>query len=170
MKVFGDKDTFSFEIGENIDTSLRLVNIFIGGRNICCEDNIVYLPQFINSISVTAENLRKKIDYYKYINYLEWMSLEEAHNFLLGTSNSESPHYNLENNKFYLCYSIFQWGPTTDDASCFLIPMNELLYLTYSFPSKANIVGYNRIFSVAITPYEIIHVIENALSELKGLE
>lgn len=48
--------------------------------------------------------------------------------------------------------------------------MNDVLYLTYSFPSKANIVGYNRIFSVAITSYEIIHVIENALSELKGLE
>lgn len=170
MKIIGNKVTFGLEIGEQINSSLRVVNIFIGGENICYEDNHVYLPQFINSISVTAENLRKKIDYYKYINYLEWMSLEEAHNFLLDTSNSESPHYNLENNKLYLCYSIFQWGPTTDDASCFLIPMNDVLYLTYSFPSKANIVGYNSVSGVAITPYEIIHVIENSLSELKGLE
>ena len=74
MKIIGNKVTFGLEIGEQINSSLRVVNIFIGGENICYEDNHVYLPQFINSISVTAENLRKKIDYYKYINYLEWMS------------------------------------------------------------------------------------------------
>ena len=52
MKIIGNKVTFGLEIGEQINSSLRVVNIFIGGENICYEDNHVYLPQFINSISV----------------------------------------------------------------------------------------------------------------------
>lgn len=168
MKVFGDKTTFCFEIGEKIDSPMRLVNIFIGGKNICCEDNVVYLPQFINSIALSASDIRRKIDYYKYINYFEWMSLEEAHNFLLSTRDMDSPHYNLENDDLYQCHRVFSWGPTTDNAICFLLPMNGMLYLTYSFSSKIDLNNYNSFCGVAITPYEIVHVIIDALNELQA--
>ena len=167
MKVIGDKTTFCFEIGEKSDSQMRVVNIFIGGENICCEDNSVYLPQFINSICLSANYIRRKIDYYKYINYFSGMTLEDAHNFLLSTRDSDSPNYNLENDDFYGCYRVFEWGATTDNVACFLVPLNGVLYLTYSFFSQSGVDSNNKVFGAVVTPYEIVRVIERAFRELQ---
>ncbi len=65
MKIIGDKKVFAFEIGEKTSSQLQTVNIYIANRNICVDDNSVYIPQFINALWHTSEFLKNKLDYYR---------------------------------------------------------------------------------------------------------
>ena len=59
--IIGQKETFAFEIGKETEKSLRIVDIIINNRYVCCDDNIVYVPQFISDLKYELpriENLR----------------------------------------------------------------------------------------------------------------
>ena len=62
IKIIEDKTTFSLKIGdyEPESNNLHIINIFIDIRNICINDNKVYIPQFVNDLTI-ADYLKKAI-------------------------------------------------------------------------------------------------------------
>jgi hypothetical protein len=169
MKTFGDKATFAFEVGERVSGDLRTVNIFIGGRNICCDDNKPYIPQFIGSIARSAEGLKTIDEYLKFERCFSGMTVEEAHEFVKSTRDENSENYDIEDDKIYLTHSFMDWGPTTDNVTSFLLPVENKFFLTYEFwretHEPASEIG--RIYSMEVLPREIIEAISITLLELR---
>jgi hypothetical protein len=171
MKLLGNKDIFAFEIGEKQKgEALLQVNIYIDGKNVCCDDNTVYLPQFYYTVKSTSEYLKKKIDYCKYEKYFWGKSTEEAHKWIESTNNENSAESNEFSDDIWKTYRFMSWGPTTDNVTCFLIPIHGTLYLTYRFWRETHtpIKEIEYVFGVEVTPFELIQVCEMALKILEG--
>jgi hypothetical protein len=171
MKVFGDKSTFAFEIEEYTRESknLRIVNIFVDRRNICCDDNTVYVPSFVNSLYSSANYLKKKIDYIKFEKFFFDKSVPEAHEFIKSTQDINSLNHQILGGEIYSFHQFLDWGTTTDNVTSFLIPIDGFLFLTCQFwrtnhhPEKE----INVVFGAIVTPYQLIQTIEYAIDELK---
>lgn len=173
MITIGDKNKFAFEIAEQplgnlssdaeIYNQLRQVDIYIAGRSVCCDDNQVFVSQFVNSIWHTAEFLKKKLDYYSEKDFFFGKSIEEAHKLIRQLRNLDLEMLN----RFWVA-DLLHWGPTTDNIICFLFPIHGKLYLTFEFwrdthqPSEE----IGQVFGVEITPYEIIRICETAIEVL----
>ena len=173
MITIGDKNKFAFEIAEQplgnpttdreIFNQLRQVDIYIAGRSVCCDDNHVYVSQFVNSLWHTAEYLKQKLDYYVEEDFFFGKSIEEAYKLIQQLRDLElkiiSKHW-VDN--------FLDWGPTTDNIICLLFPLHGKLYMIFEFcrdthkPTKE----IGKVFAVEIFPYEIITVCESAIGVL----
>ena len=167
MKI-GNKDKFAFDIAENMEGGLRVVDIIIANRSICCDDNSVYVPQYIESLNTTLEELSKN-DYTKHSICLENKSYEEIHRFIESTRDEDSNNYNIENDELYYIYRFMDWGPTTDNISSFLFPFNEKWVLTYEFWRKEhkNKEEIEVVNSIEVNTEELISTIREAIRELE---
>ena len=56
----GERDIFSFVIGKKIKPKQRYVDIWAGGVRLTYIDNLVYVPQFVTSVSREIEILSNK--------------------------------------------------------------------------------------------------------------
>lgn len=60
MRRFGDRASFSVEIGETTSPSLRAVDLWAGGKLLTTDDNTAFLPTFIHFLRSTAVQVRRR--------------------------------------------------------------------------------------------------------------
>ncbi|WP_431258056.1 hypothetical protein ACQ86G_26420 [Roseateles chitinivorans] len=148
--MIGKIQRFSMEVGplDSRNRMMRVVNIFVGGKNVSECDNSVYVPQFIASLGRATEALKRKIDYTKYEPFFFKHSLEEAYAHLAGDDDGDL---------FGAC-RVLDFGPTTDSSLSFLIPHHGRLYLA----SRVHHDGDDEAPPVIVemTAYEMIRVME----------
>ena len=124
MHVIGDKSRLAFVTSPYEDhstASALTVDIFVGGRTLTIRDNIAYVPGFTCAMEYSVRYYAKAIDWLLPDPAIDGMNLTEAH------------LYYYYNDRSRTC---FDWGPTTDDISSFLIPYNDTIYLTYFLYSE----------------------------------
>ncbi|HEX4909540.1 MAG TPA: hypothetical protein VFV64_02115 [Permianibacter sp.] len=169
MRLFGDQSLFAFGVHEDDQADLRKVDIFIGGRNVCCDDNCVYLPHFAARLKDVVADHSMKDNSWKYERYLAGMTVEQIHTFLMSTRDSESENYGLEDDRLYPYYRFLDWGPTTDNLTSFLFPFGNELYLTYEFWRDAHKPkeDVGRVFGVSTSQHQIVSAISDFLAYLK---
>ncbi|MBC7797514.1 MAG: hypothetical protein H7Z37_11630 [Pyrinomonadaceae bacterium] len=171
--VIGNKNTFAFDVAEReskdewLETDfyneLRIVDIYIAGRSVCCDDNCVFVSQFVISVWHTAEMLKRILDYYSNEDVFFGKSVEEAHKIIQQLKDVK-----IETLSKYWVSNLLDWGPTTDNIICLLFPLHGKLYLTFEFwretHQPANEIG--QVFGAEVTPYEIIRACEMAIAVL----
>ncbi len=59
-RKFGDRATFCVEIGEFTSPSLRVVDLWAGGKWLTTDDNTVYLPSFLYYMRDEAKLVRQR--------------------------------------------------------------------------------------------------------------
>jgi hypothetical protein len=124
MYVIGDKSRLAFVTSpyEDHPTSSSLtVDIIVGGRTLTLRDNIASVPEFTCAMEYAVQYYAQSIDWLLPDPAIDGMNLPEAH------------LYYYDNDRSRTC---FDWGPTTDDISSFLIPYNNTIYLTYFLYSE----------------------------------
>lgn len=171
--IIGNKNTFAFEIPDRKSTDewleadfyneLRIVDIYIAGHSTCCDDNHVFVSQFVNSLRYTTEFLKHKLDYYSNEDVFFGKSVEEVHKIIEQLRDIE-----IETLSKYWVANPLDWGPTTDNISSLLFPIHGKLYLTFEFwretHQPASEIG--QVFGTKVTPYEIIRACEMAIEVL----
>lgn len=124
MHVIGDKSQLAFVTSpyEDHPTSSSLtVDIIVGGRTLTLRDNIAFVPGFTCAMEYAVKYYAQSIDWLLPDPAIDGMNLSEAH------------LYYFHNDRSRIC---FDWGPTTDDISSFLIHYNKTVYLTYFLYSE----------------------------------
>ncbi len=65
MLTVGHPDSFAFNIGSGDNRGVRVIDVLVGGINVCSDDNSAYVPQFRESLEVDLLRL-KQFDSAKY--------------------------------------------------------------------------------------------------------
>ena len=124
---FGDRNTFAIEIGsaEEESVDLRTVDVFAAGRWLTCDDNVVFLPQFIGSLNddlnwlvSPATQKRDKLPF-------DTLSPIENHRKMLNVA--------MDDNDLYLFHRFMDWGPTADNVSMHMFRSDGVASLPFSF-------------------------------------
>ena len=102
-------------------SSALIVDIIVGDRTITLRDNFVFVPGFTCAMEYSVHYYAQSIDWLLPDPAIDGMNLPEAHLYYLHNDRSRS---------------CFDWGPTTDDISSFLVPFNNAIYLTYFLYSE----------------------------------
>ena len=162
--IIGNKNTFAFEIAESSNNETRKINIIIGNTSLCVDDNSVYIPLFINNLNDSLKKI-KETDFLTYTSYFNGKNCEETHKFIQSTRNEDSSNFDIENDGLYLTYHFMDWGPTTDNISCFLYQNNAQLLLSYEFwrEEHLNKKGIGVDNCIAIDKQELISTISSVV-------
>lgn len=126
-QCFGDRSTFAIELGNSDDVSpdLRTVDVYADGRWLTCDDNVVYLPQFIGSLN----------------DDLDWAITPEGDKRDTPPFPDRSPVENhremlrlaIDDNDLHLFHSFMDWGPTSDNVSMHLFRIDGTAHRPFSF-------------------------------------
>jgi hypothetical protein len=88
-----------------------------------------------------------------------------------STRDPESPNFDIENDELYLTYRVLNWYETTDNVTCFIVPLGNKYYLTYEFWRETHEVEneIGLINHVQIDIAEMIEVIQQARDQIKTI-
>lgn len=147
--TFGSKDLFALVVGEPSWPN-RAVEVWIGGVNLSSFDSSAYLPSFIHSMTTMRNKLRDQLNFLTHESDLGGTGVEGA---FLRLASQELP-------QAWSDLRVLDFGPTTDDFLCFLVPVHGRLYLGCK--------GYTAdgVVAVRITPFDLISALNTALLEL----
>jgi hypothetical protein len=136
----GRRDIIEIEIGKRIDGARDLFefDVWLMGHHITRIDNVAYLKSVI---AQAEDDLIKNRDLNTFSKYLQGMSAQEAHKFILSTRDTESESFDIENDQIYPNQQILNWGPNTDNVVCFLVPLDRLTYVTIQYCDTAGEAG-----------------------------
>src|SRR4051812_47631465 len=104
---FGDREQFAMEVGPVIDGSPtmggRVVDLWAAGRELCCDDNNAFVPQFCMSVEST----------------ITWLLSDHGRSFPHPDLSPEENHRLLQAGEYEdrKDYFFLDWGPTTDNVS-----------------------------------------------------
>lgn len=166
--IIGNKDIYGFDLGKNESKSLKVVDIIIGNRYVSCDDNTVYLPQFINDVKSTLKSLQH-IDYTTYDKYYKNKTIEEIHQFISSNWEEGSESFDIEDGQIYSLHRFMDWGPTTDNITSLLFLYKNELILTYQFWREGHDVKeeINRVNYIKVNKLNLIEILENLVHELE---
>jgi hypothetical protein len=152
MTCIGSKAKFAFILG-SFSGEMRAAEVWVGGKNVTPFDSSAYVPGLLSALTRSERTLKEELNFLRYEALFFGLSVEEA---FLKLSQAGSPE--LEQAWSHLRFA--DWGPTTDDFLCFLIPVQSKLYLACQDQTS------QAIHSVQVVPYELIQVLEVARHEL----
>lgn len=155
MTLFGSKDRFAILVGPYVG-SLRTVEVWAGGKSLTPHDTSVYLPSFVHALVSTKSRVEKPLNFLRHEPLFLDLGVEEAFERI---ASAESPQ--LE--QAWSELRVIDWGPTTDDFLCFLLPIQGKLQLVCREQASGSI------HAVAVPPYEITQAIEGARDALSSL-
>jgi hypothetical protein len=143
---------------------MRIIDVFVGGTNVCPEDNNAYVPQFRESIQVDLSKL-KQLHSTKYQEYFSDLTPEKAHRKFKRFHDVGEPVEWIDGDALHEHFRFLDWGPTTDDVQSFLIPSEGTAYLTYEFwrPEHPR---SGRVEAVEIAIPELIETLADMLNKL----
>ncbi len=132
VQRFGSRSTFAFEIGENHEShsDLRKVDVYAEGRRLTCDDNVVYVPQFLNALTCDLDRLVFPPDPKRDLPPNPGLSPTENHKYLRELA--------MEDNRLHLYHRFMDWGPTADNVSMHFFRENGIIHLPFSFCRDAH--------------------------------
>lgn len=155
MAIFGSKERFAILVGSFVG-SLRTVEVWAGGKNLTPYDTSVYLPSFVHALASTERRLNEPLSFLAFEPLFLGLSAAEA---FQRVAAPDSPQ--LE--QAWAKLRVIDWGPTTDDFLCFLLPIKGKLELVCHELESGSI------HSVALLPNEVVQAIEGARHALSPL-
>ena len=153
MRTIGTKDKFALTIGPQ-SGQMRQVEVWAGSKNLSPVDSSVYIPSFSHALTNAATRLKKADPLFSHEGLFGSLDVESAFDKLATQAPGTE--------QAWVALRFVDWGPTTDDFLCFLIPLNGQLHLVCSDQDS------NSLHEVILEPTEIIHVIEGAINELSN--
>jgi hypothetical protein len=152
VTLLGSKESFGIILGAPDVASLRSVEVWVGGWSITPNDSSAYVPSFSTALAASARRLRTELNFLRYEELFLGMSVEEAIHKLVSASPAVA--------SAWVSLRFADWGPTTDDFLCFLLPLRGKLYLAcYDNASK-------HVHAAVVMPYDLVEVLEAANREL----
>ncbi|WKB56015.1 hypothetical protein [Eleftheria terrae] len=157
IRKFGTSNDFSVAIGRTTG-ALRTVKLVVAGEGITSEDDQVYVPAFVPALAATIQRLKSELNFLKHEELFVGLDLEDAVRRLVNGVDADIERACGD-------LRVFDWGPTTDDYVCFLLPLNGRLYLgCYAVES-------DRVHGCPVVPYDLIQTLEAAHLEMSlGIE
>ena len=126
MDRFGSRDTFAFEISSlDPHADIRVVDVFAAGIHLTCDDNTVYVPQFLGSLTLDLDRLIAPRDDRRDTLPYPDLSPMENHSQLLAVAEDD--------NSDYLFHRFMDWGPTADNVSMTFFRDANTVVLPFNF-------------------------------------
>lgn len=125
MRIVGSKDAVGFVFEEHSPEGIA-VEIWAGGQCLTPCDTFPYLPAFLPSLQASEAQLRRPSPFLGYEGALSGHSIPDAF-ALLASDGVPELHRALR---------WLNWGPTTDDVLCFLVPLAGKLHLTWKLQGQ----------------------------------
>jgi hypothetical protein len=154
MTSIGSKAKFAVILGSS-SGEMRTAEVWVGGKNVTPFDSSAYVPGFLAALTRTERTLKEELNFLRHEALFFGLCVEEA---FLKLSQAGSPE--LEQAWSDLRFA--DWGPTTDDYLCFLLPVLGKLYLACQDQTS------RAIHSVQVAPSDLIQVLERARHELSA--
>jgi hypothetical protein len=158
LKHFGDRDLFAVEVGPIVHEHPQglVVDLWLSGRELCCDDNHVFVPQFCNSVEATITWLLS--DYDRSLPYPE-LSPEENHRKLFLGEREERSRF-----------SFMEWGPTTDNQTAMLFRRGQNAIITVEFRREAHPrpEELGRVFVAELSDRYVLRSLHQAVCELRN--
>ncbi len=128
MKTVGAKATFAFVVEERQADGVA-VEIWAGNQCLTPNDRYPFLPAFLPRLEASEARLRRPDALLQHEAELSELSIQAAFDLL---SSQEAP-------ALHEALRWLDWGPTTDDVLCFLIPSEGRLHLTWKLANEARL-------------------------------
>lgn len=155
---FGDRDRFAIEVGPVLYNDLRgrVVDLWAAGRELCCDDNNAFVPQFCMSVEATITWLLS--DHDRGLPYPE-LTPEENHRRLWAEEYGERSRF-----------TFMDWGPTTDNLFALLFRRNADAIITVEFCRKTHPrpdeIG--RVFVAVLPERDVLRALHQAVCVLRS--
>lgn len=171
MADVGDLNRFGFRVGQvTADADYLDISIFLNGEDVSRHDRCVYLPSYLGSLQTQAVELKRCMDFERYMAIFQGRDPAQIHNLLL---HGDDTIYADEAEWQRVCtfHRFLALGePNTDPLAAFLIPAgNGSLCLTYQYEDDWESC-FRRLEVVDVIPhvrlYDLIHTIESLLTLL----
>jgi hypothetical protein len=120
---FGDRERFAIEPGQVLQgtptTGLRVVELWAAGRELCCDDDHAFVPQFCLSVEST----------------ITWLLSDHDRSFPHPESSPQVNHRRLRAGEYEdrSRYVFMDWGPTTDNLASYLFRRGPDAVITFEF-------------------------------------
>lgn len=126
-ECIGSRQTFAFEIAddESRHSDLRRVNVCAAGIHLTCDDDTMYIPQFLNSLTCDLDRLVYPSDRRRDTMPFTDLSPQGNHRRLLEIAEEDSTAH--------LYHRFMDWGPTADNVSMHYFRIGDTIYLPFSF-------------------------------------
>ncbi len=127
IQRFGSRGTFAFEIGDNYEShsDYRTVDVYCDGRWLTCDDNVIFVPQFLRALTSDLDRIVFPPD-------AKWdtppkpdSSPIDNHKYLLKLATDD--------NTLHRYHRFMDWGPTADNVSMHFFRENDIIHLPFSF-------------------------------------
>lgn len=140
LKMFGDESTFAINI-EKTDRNNCILEIFIAGKRATVEENLAYIPKVTAHLITEIKRLSSSAFYlFTYADYLADLNEEEALHKLDDIYYEDTEDYTEEEEEYHeecreisSYYSFLAWGPTTENISSYIYPVQQKLYIGFKF-------------------------------------
>lgn len=158
---FGDREQFAIEPGQVLQgdstTGFRVVELWAAGRELTCDDNAAFVPQFCASVEGTITWLLS--DYNRSLPYPD-LSPADNHRRLRAA----------EDNREYLAYRFMDWGPTTDNVASLIFRRGQDAVITFEFWRKAHPRPNElwQVFVVELPERVLLHSLHRAVCVLRS--
>lgn len=151
METFGTKEHFGILV-RPASGQMRQVEVWAGGKNLTPVDSSSYIPSFSHSLAKSANHLKNSADFFAYEPLFSGLAPEAA---FAKLSRQEAG-----TEQAWSALRFADWGPTTDDFLCFLLPLNGKLHLAFCEHQS------NLFHELLVEPSEIADILEGALNAL----
>jgi hypothetical protein len=157
---FGDREQFAIELGQvqqgTPTTGIRVVELWAAGRDLCCDDNHAFVPQFCMSVEGTITGLLSDRD--RSFPCPE-LSPEENHRRL------QVAEYGVSSRYFFM-----DWGPTTDNLASYLFRRDSVAVITFEFwrPAHPRPDELGRVFVVELPERALLLSLHQAVCVLRS--
>jgi len=152
---FGDRERFAVEVGPALgEFRLRVVDLWVAGVELCCDDNQAFVPQF--GFSMEREITRLLSDNDRSLPHLE-LSPEENHRRLWAGGD-------------YDPYTFMDWGPTTDNLLALLFRCGPTAIITVEFCRRSHPRPdeLGRVFVAELPEREVLRALHQAVCVLRS--
>lgn len=169
VMIIGNTNTFALDIGADYpENQIRKIDVVINNRWVCVDDHSACVPQFITSLELDIKRIRRS-DFSKYNQYFTSLSVHEIHECILKTRTEGAEEFDIEDDRIYPLHTFMDWGPTTDNLTCFLIPKDKEIYLTHQFWREEHCIKseIGVIHATKVGLEEVLGVLEKAVVVLK---
>jgi len=157
---FGDRERFAIEPGRVLDgtptNGVRVVELWAAGRELSCDDNHAYVPQFCESVEST----------------ITWLLSEHDRSLPAPDLSPEENHRRVRETRYHdrIRFVFMDWGPTTDNLRSFLFRRGLDAVITFEFPRETHPrrdeIG--RVFVAELPERQLLHALHQAACVLRS--
>lgn len=149
--TFGSKESVALVVGSPA-WPIREVEVWVAGQNLSVQDSSAHLPSFVASMASTQAGFQAQLNFLQHENHFFGLGVEEAFSKVVSQALPD----------MWAALRVLDWGPTTDEWLCFLLPIHGKLYLACRQGSSKTVKA------VQILPCELMHTLGSAIAELSN--